>query len=301
MSRVLVVDDSEVDRSLVGGLLQEDLEVEIAYATDGEDALRQVEEALPDLVLTDLVMPGTDGLALVAELKEKHPFVPVILVTSKGSEEIAVRALKVGAASYVPKHSLAEELVETVEMALSAVAQRRGRSELMKAMRRSETVFEIGNDRSLFTPLISYLQEAIAALGVLDEGERTRVGVALEEALVNASEHGNLGLDSTLRQDDRAGYLDLVQERRQTSPYSDRRIFVEAALTVEEARIVIRDEGEGFDWHDLPDPTDPQNLLKVSGRGVMLMRTFMDEVSFNEAGNEVTMVKRPPGDEDSSG
>ena len=94
MSRVLVVDDSEVDRSLVGGLLQEELEVDVSYAVDGDDALRQVDEALPDLILTDLVMPGTDGLALVAELKEEHPFVPVILVTSKGSEEIAVRGSK---------------------------------------------------------------------------------------------------------------------------------------------------------------------------------------------------------------
>lgn len=292
MSRVLVVDDSEVDRHLVGGLLQEELELEITFACDGEDALRQIDESLPDLILTDLVMPGKDGLELVAELNEKHPFVPVILVTSKGSEEIAVRALKLGAASYVPKQTLAEELVETVETALSAAAQRRGRSELMKAMRHSETSFEIGNARSLFPPLISYLQEAIGALGTLDEGEATRVGVALEEALVNAAEHGNLGLDSALRQDDRAGYLSLLEERLHSEALGPRRIQVRATLTADEARFVIEDEGEGFDWHDLPDPTDPQNLLKVSGRGVMLMRTFMDEVTFNERGNQVILVKR---------
>ena len=63
-----------------------------------------------------------------------------------------------------------------------------------------------------------------------------------------------------------------------------------------EAVFVVRDEGPGFDPNSLPDPTDPENLLKPSGRGIMLIRTFMDAVSFNEKGNEVTMVKRHCGD-----
>ena len=62
----------------------------------------------------------------------------------------------------------------------------------------------------------------------------------------------------------------------------------------DEARFVIRDEGPGFDPRTLPDPTDPENLLKPSGRGVMLIRTFMDAVAFNETGNEITMIKRQP-------
>ena len=52
----------------------------------------------------------------------------------------------------------------------------------------------------------------------------------------------------------------------------------------------VRDEGPGFDPNKLPDPTDPANLEKVSGRGLLLMKTFMDEVTFNATGNQVTMV-----------
>ena len=55
---------------------------------------------------------------------------------------------------------------------------------------------------------------------------------------------------------------------------------------------MIRDEGPGFDPDGLPDPTDPENLTKASGRGVLLIRTFMDEVRFNDTGNEITMIKR---------
>ena len=59
----------------------------------------------------------------------------------------------------------------------------------------------------------------------------------------------------------------------------------------------VRDEGPGFDPSKLPDPTDPANLEKISGRGLLLMRTFMDEVRFNATGNEVTMVKTNPSPE----
>jgi anti-sigma regulatory factor (Ser/Thr protein kinase) len=57
------------------------------------------------------------------------------------------------------------------------------------------------------------------------------------------------------------------------------------------AAVVVRDEGPGFDPARIPDPTDPDNLERLTGRGILLMRTFMDEIRYNDAGNEVTMVK----------
>jgi anti-sigma regulatory factor (Ser/Thr protein kinase) len=65
-----------------------------------------------------------------------------------------------------------------------------------------------------------------------------------------------------------------------------------ARETRTEVTFVIADEGPGFDPSRLPDPTDPAQLERVHGRGLLLIRTFMDEVSHNERGNEITMVKR---------
>ena len=72
----------------------------------------------------------------------------------------------------------------------------------------------------------------------------------------------------------------------------NRRIRVTAHITPEEMEISIRDEGSGFDPSKLPDPTDPENLDRPCGRGVMLMRAFMDDVRYNETGNEVTLVRK---------
>ena len=62
-------------------------------------------------------------------------------------------------------------------------------------------------------------------------------------------------------------------------------------LTPELARFEIRDEGPGFDPASIPNPTDPEYLERPSGRGMLLMRSFMDELTYNEAGNHVTLVK----------
>ena len=292
MTTVLVVDDSAGDRRLVGELLKDDGDLQVEYAADGAQALAKMERALPDLVVTDLVMPEINGLELVAAVRNSYPLVPVILTTSKGSEEIAVQALKQGAASYVPKRTLAWELLDTVRGVLAVSCRERGHTRLMGCMTKSDCAFALENDYTLFGPLVSYLQEEVTRMGLCDEAERTRIGVALEEALANALYHGNLEVGSRLREEDGRAYCELVERRRLQAPYRARQIHVEATLSRKQASVVVRDEGSGFDPSALPDPTRPGNLEKVSGRGVLLMRTFMDEVIYNELGNAVMLIKR---------
>jgi anti-sigma regulatory factor (Ser/Thr protein kinase) len=211
-------------------------------------------------------------------------------MTSQGSEEIAVQALQQGAASYVPKKLLMRYLWETIEKVLKMAVQDRGQARLLRCMLRTESVFCLENDPTLFEPLIRYLQEETIRLGVCAEADRVRVGVALEEGLANALYHGNLGFDS--QANGLPGYRDLVRQRREQPAYCHRRIEVEARITRSEATFAIRDEGGGFDPSQLPDPTDPANIEKSSGRGIFLMRAFMDEVCYNDAGNAVVLIKR---------
>ena len=92
------------------------------------------------------------------------------------------------------------------------------------------------------------------------------VRLALEEALVNAIKHGNR-MDAT------------------------KSVRIACRVSHEKVRIEIEDEGAGFDWSHLPDPTDLENLEKPCGRGVMLMRAFLNVVEFNEQGNCVILEK----------
>lgn len=292
MTTLLVVDDSSMDRRRAGGLLQKHADWTVFYGVDGEDALHQIELHVPDLVLTDMQMPRMGGLELVQAVRKSYPLLPVVLMTSQGSEEVAVRALQAGAAYYVPKREMARELNEIVERVLAASSKERHAARLMTRLVRQELAFEMENDLSLLPSLVHFLQQAAAAHRLHDEPESLRVAVALEEALLNAYYHGNLEVSSKLREMDHNSYYDLARERAGQDPYRSRKIVAEASFSPTAATYTVRDEGPGFDPYTLPDATDPINIERPCGRGLLLMRTFMDEVRFNARGNEVTMVKR---------
>ncbi|HUG93927.1 MAG TPA: response regulator [Planctomycetaceae bacterium] len=294
MTRILIVDDSAMDRRLAGGLLDKREGWSTLFAADGLDALEQLELHVPDLVLTDMQMPRMNGLELVSAVRKEYPLIPVILMTAQGSEEIAVQALQAGAASYVPKRRLSHDLVDVVERVLDAAGQDRSFSRLMNRLTRAEAAFVLENDLTLIPSVVGYLQQEVAAMRFCDETERLRIGVALEEALLNAYYHGNLEVSSKLREEDHNAYYDLARDRAERPPWGDRRIHVYARFSPDETVYQIRDEGPGFDPTSLPDPTDPANLERPCGRGLLLMQTFMDQVTFNDTGNQVTMVKRRP-------
>lgn len=100
-----------------------------------------------------------------------------------------------------------------------------------------------------------------------NEDQQFAIRLALEEALSNAIRHGNCN-----------------------DPH--KRLTVEYAVSEGQVEVTICDEGQGFSSTNVPDPTLEENLNRPCGRGVMLIRAYMTEVRYNEAGNCITMVKR---------
>ena len=135
MPTFLIVDDSPVDRRLAGTVLEKLEGASVVYASDGLAALDQLAIARPDVVITDIQMPGLDGLQLVLEVRRKHPRIPVVLMTSRGSEDMAGQALEAGAAGYVPKRRLLQDLALTVERVLSITYIDRQTSQAMQRKR----------------------------------------------------------------------------------------------------------------------------------------------------------------------
>jgi CheY-like chemotaxis protein len=300
MPSILVVDDNPGDQVLAKTYLQAIDDLQVSFAQDGDEALTVIADQQPDVVLTDLRMPRVDGIELVGKVHDRYPLIPIILMTSHGSEQIAVAALNAGAASYVPKRHLEEQLPETIERVLALAAARHRRHAVNQCLINAELNYELDNDPTLIPTLIACFQENIERLGFGSETDRTRVGMALQEALDNALYHGNLEVASELKDTNRDDYYRLATERREQAPYRDRRVHVTVLESREQVTYVIRDEGPGFDPESLPDPTAPENMEKASGRGLLLIRTFMDEVRHNDSGNEITLVKHISGN-DSAG
>jgi anti-sigma regulatory factor (Ser/Thr protein kinase) len=237
------------------------------------------------------MMPEMNGLDLVRAVVEEFPMLPIVLMTSQGSEEVAVEALESGASSYVPKRILASEMRRVVDRVVSASQAKVSHSALMGRVNRNESI-ELENDLEMIQPLVGYLRETYCHFGLCDQSESMRIATALDEALSNAFYHGNLEVDSALREAEGIMFYELALQRCQKTPYRDRLIHVNAQFSPSQGSVSIRDEGSGFDVSALPDPTDPENLCRPHGRGVLLMRMFMDEVRYNSTGNQVTLTKR---------
>jgi CheY-like chemotaxis protein len=281
-----------VSQRLAGGLIQNGTGRPVIYAKNGCEALIFLEKTVPCTVLTDLHMPEMDGFELVEAMRTKYPHIPAILMTAYGDETVAVRALKAGAAHYVPKKNLTKDLVSTIRQILKVVEGKRRKQQVLACQTARSSSFEMANDPDLIAPLVNIIQEDLDFFTIGDETTRIRVAVALQEALANALFHGNLECSSDLRQEDERIFYSLADQRRELEPYHSRRIHVASRVDRDEARIVIRDEGPGFDVTSLDKPFDPEDLMRVGGRGMILIRTFMDDVFHNETGNKITLIKR---------
>jgi CheY-like chemotaxis protein len=297
MATVLVVDDSAVDRRFVGGILSRDGKFTVEFAEDGTQALARMRQSEPDLIVTDLQMPNRNGLELVAAVRMHHPRVPIILMTGHGSEDLAVEALHRGAANYVPKTQIGERLLESIEEALTLSRTDQTYDQLIACLNQCHFDFELKNDPAVIDPLVEMAQQMVAGMGLTDATGRFRIGAAFKEALLNAMYRGNLEISFQQMQDTRVSLLtgkgeDVMAQRRSSDPYQGRKVRVQIDIDCNQARFVIVDEGPGFDPSSIPAAGQPGSLDPETGRGLVLMRAFFDEVTFGEGGREVTLVKR---------
>ncbi len=290
-TRILVVDDFFIERRFAGSILTQEPDIVVDYAVDGQDALAAIERHAPSAIVTDLQMPGLDGLQLVERVRARFPQIPVILMTGQGSEDTAMQALRAGAASYLPKKSLRQDLVTLVRQVLNLAATDRKRRRLFGSMTRWRASFELENDQELHAPLVDLLQEQFKSMRLGDAAVCMQVGIALMEALANALYHGNLEVSSDLRQQDESLFYGLAATRRGQEPYKHRRIQVDAQCDDRRAEFVVRDSGPGFDTSVAEKPLDPDDFTRIGGRGLLLIRSFMDEVRYNSTGNELTLRK----------
>ena len=121
-----------------------------------------------------------------------------------------------------------------------------------------------------YLDLVQIVTDCITGFVGFDEDTAHWIGMSVREAVTNAIQHGNK--------------LDLCKQ-----------VQLSYEIASDQLKVSVRDEGNGFRAESLPDPLDPANLLKPSGRGIFYMRSFMDAVEFrrlDQGGMEVQMVKK---------
>ena len=154
----------------------------------------------------------------------------------------------------------------------------------MEACARS---FLLENDESLLQALVDDVEQNIRRMGLFDTGEELQIGSALEAALHNALYRGNLQIPSSVPR--RQCAHESLACRHQPE-FLKRRIRVAATLDGIGVRFVVRDDGPGF-AHVADGANLDSDAISESSRGRVLMQAYMDEVVYNDAGNQVTLTK----------
>jgi CheY-like chemotaxis protein/anti-sigma regulatory factor (Ser/Thr protein kinase) len=287
--RVLVVDDQEALRSLLARLLERE-GFDPVQAEDGAQAVELYKSEAPLVVVSDIMMPRMDGLALLNEIRRIDRNATVILMTGQGNEDVLLKALRGGASNFFKKpfnvRELIEEIRKVVDFRLEAA-----RSSLFSPLLEEETKrFVMPRADSPFFPIINQITLQLPCL--LPPEDILNLKIGIEEVITNAIEHGNLGIsfEEKNKAIQEGRLVELIADKGRESDAAGRQVRISSRLTSEIFEVVIRDDGEGFDWRTLP-AVEPENLLAFNGRGIFLTKIYFDEVAYNDAGNEVTLRK----------
>jgi len=114
MAKIIIVDDSRILRKILNGTLTEAGHEIIGEAGNGEEVLKLLETATPDLITLDITMPVMDGLAALKEIKDKYPGIKVVMVSAAGQKNKVMEALKAGASDFLQKPFEPEDVKRVV-------------------------------------------------------------------------------------------------------------------------------------------------------------------------------------------
>ena len=272
VGRALIVDDEPLLSELIGVVL-----TRLGFETDtlpgeGNTVVPWVKKHKPDLIMLDLMLPGRSGFDICQELKLDRTtnLIPIVIVSAKSLRDDEMRGLRVGANFYLTKPFTVEQLKHAAE---SAMKWRRE----MEESKAHEIHFQFSSDRECLDELNSLLSR-LFLFSPLTEEQIFQLTTAVREMGSNAIEWGNRN-------------------------HVDRPVTVTYRIDDEKVSIWIRDQGSGFNRSEMPhaacedDPVShlavrEEKGMRMGGLGIFMTRRLVDELEYNEAGNEVRLVKR---------
>lgn len=289
--RILLIDDetSFIDR------LSSRLEKRGFSVSTADDGMAGLDIFLSnpesyDVIITDIKMPVMDGIELLNQIRKKDYSTPVVIMSGYDDMTQSIQALRLGAFDYLTKPIRLDQLYSTL-------------AKLESIRRASQKVMEllpfISGEISIETPsrikyvesIIAYLQRQIDPICKNNGIDLFNISLCLQEAITNAIIHGNLSIDSEIKEESWERFESVRKEREQHPDYGDKKVLIRYRFDPDKMYFEVEDEGEGFDREILPDFEDP-NTVVSSGRGLLYIQTFMDHVSWNGAGNLIQMEKK---------
>ncbi len=271
---LLVVDDDPSIHTLIGAMLA-GKNWELDSAGNGDEALFRLGTRAYDLVLTDILMPGMDGIALMGQMRTRYPYTRMVVMTVKNTPGHILGSLQQEATAYIAKPFDRDTLIGTLQNALSTTVNR---DDIKVISDQPHWIsLQIRCKLTTVERLTQFMRELPSDLA---SDERERIAIAFRELLMNAIEHG--------------GHND-----------PDKTVDLSYIRTARCIVYYLRDPGEGFSMANLAhaavanSPDDPFRHVEVreqegtrpGGFGLLLTKSFADELIYSAKGNEVILIK----------
>jgi CheY-like chemotaxis protein/anti-sigma regulatory factor (Ser/Thr protein kinase) len=280
MPLALVVEDEQSTGELLAEILRR-RGFDSTLVQEGKGAAAWAKEHKPDLILLDLMLPDIDGYQVCEALKldRSTNLIPVVMVTARDQPQDRVHGLEVGANGYVIKPFSMEQLNEAITQALAWQAS------IRRMGAEGQILFRLQSD-TRYVEQVNNLLASLYLFTGLKEMQIHQLTMAVRELGVNAVEWGH---------------------RKQI----DRIVTIAYHIHPDKVVIDIRDTGPGFDPKKLPHAARPEDPLahmtvresmgiREGGFGILMSRGLVDELQYNDKGNEVRLVKYLPKETEST-
>jgi YesN/AraC family two-component response regulator len=289
--KVLLVNDEPEILEILKGFLESKKHT-VTTASNGKQALDLVlTDNDFDIAFSDIKMPEMDGLTFLGKIRVSNPNLPVVLISDQGNLANSIRALKLGALDFILKPvnlKFFEEVIQKIDTVSASECETVSAQQSGVDLKLS---LSCESQLQHIQKIISYFNKQTEDICVNFGLDGHQVAICLQECLTNAIIHGNFAVDSSLKEKDWTAFDSLIKKREDSPIYRNKKVTVLFQHTPKLMRFTVTDEGDGFDPANLPDPANPESWLKLSGRGILFIRSYMDEVHWNGCGNVIAMTK----------
>jgi DNA-binding response OmpR family regulator len=288
--KILIVDDEKQVRDVLSIALSEE-GYQTFEAPNGERGIELFISTEPDIVITDVMMPGMDGIEVTRDIRQRREDIDVVIMSGFGTEELVINALRAGASNYVKKPIVFDELFKIIDEILFRRENRKRYQIVKTIVQRESKDMIIGNDVSDVWGAVN--QILFNVRGIVDSNAIEGMSIGLYELIVNAIEHGNLAITYEEKSDalQRNRYRELLDERRERADSEGKNVAIHCDFSPTQLIVEIEDQGRGFDLNGLPDMQSPEAIMSDHGRGILLANLFYDKVDFVFPGNCVKIIK----------
>ena len=255
---------------------------------NGKDAIKEISKNIYNIIFLDNYLPDIEGIKILKRgMLQKDNFY-VVFMTGDFHKKMIKETVKFGVNEILLKPFMLKEVNNIIERAANFFQSVTNFKDAVKKIEASEINIVTDNNFSIIKSLSKIIIRNVCDANFFDD--EMQLILAIYEAIANAIYHGNLELDSKLKEEEFERFFIEAKKKMNMSPYKNRKVFITSYFNKELFKVVVRDEGKGFDWKALINDFNKGTELPY-GRGFLIIFSVFDEVTWNEQGNEITLLK----------